>query len=70
MSTFTVFPLRALIEAGFESNPFILDLCRLIKGRALQDLKWRNRIQIDCGVFLMGGSSLLCLLTLQASLTK
>lgn len=54
MSAFTQFPLATLIRLGFDDNPFVLDLCRLVKGRALQDLKWRNRLQIDGGVFLMG----------------
>ncbi|BEI83326.1 hypothetical protein CcaverHIS002_0311940 [Cutaneotrichosporon cavernicola] len=48
------FPISTLLQCGFNANPFVLDLCRLIKGRALQDLKWRNRLKIDGGVFLMG----------------
>ena len=48
------FPLNALIKAGFHQNPFIRDLCDIIECRALQDLKWRARVKLDAGVFLIG----------------
>jgi hypothetical protein len=49
------FPLYALIKAGFHDNPMVLDICSIIETRALQDLKWRARVQMPGGVFLIGG---------------
>ncbi|TXT13886.1 uncharacterized protein COLE_00079 [Cutaneotrichosporon oleaginosum] len=54
LSNGTPFPLATLITSGFNTNPFVLDLCQLIKRRALADLKCRNRVQISGGVYLMG----------------
>ncbi|BEJ14161.1 hypothetical protein CspHIS471_0313350 [Cutaneotrichosporon sp. HIS471] len=54
LSSCREFPISTLLQCGFNANPFVRDLCHLIKGRALQDLKWRNRLKIDGGVFLMG----------------
>ncbi|GFZ50894.1 hypothetical protein JCM24511_08652 [Saitozyma sp. JCM 24511] len=47
------FPLSALIKAGFHDNPMVLDICSIIETRALQDLKWRARVQMPGGVFLI-----------------
>jgi hypothetical protein len=43
-----------LITAGFNKDPMILDLVDLIECRALQDLKWRARVKLPGGVFLIG----------------
>lgn len=54
LQQFTEFPLVQIINAGFATNPMIRDLCRLVQARALQDLKWRARVKIDKGVYLIG----------------
>jgi RNA-dependent RNA polymerase len=43
-----------VIKAGFNKNPMILDMVDIIECRALQDLKWKARLQIPSGVFLIG----------------
>ncbi|WVW85521.1 hypothetical protein I302_107559 [Kwoniella bestiolae CBS 10118] len=48
------FPLAQLIQAGFHKNPFVLDIASIIECRALQDLKWRARVKLPGGVFLIG----------------
>nr|XP_019011562.1 RNA-dependent RNA polymerase 1 [Kwoniella pini CBS 10737]OCF50343.1 RNA-dependent RNA polymerase 1 [Kwoniella pini CBS 10737] len=48
------FPLGQLIKAGFHQNPFVLDIADIIECRALQDLKWRARVKLPGGVFLIG----------------
>ncbi|WWC90607.1 uncharacterized protein L201_005543 [Kwoniella dendrophila CBS 6074] len=48
------FPLKQLIKAGFHKNPFLLDIASIIECRALQDLKWRARMKLPGGVFLIG----------------
>ncbi|WVR09517.1 hypothetical protein IAU60_006585 [Kwoniella sp. DSM 27419] len=48
------FPLSHLIKAGFNKNPLILDIAEIIECRALQDLKWRARVKLPDGVFLIG----------------
>lgn len=32
----------------------VLDMCRLVECRALQDLKWRARVKLPSGVYLIG----------------
>ncbi|RXK35060.1 hypothetical protein M231_07680 [Tremella mesenterica] len=54
ISTCSEFPLLALIKAGFHENPMILDICSIVETRALQDLKWRARVRLPTGVFLIG----------------
>ncbi|WWC63397.1 uncharacterized protein I303_105997 [Kwoniella dejecticola CBS 10117] len=48
------FPLAQLIKAGFHRNPFVLDIASIVECRALQDLKWRARVKLPGGVFLIG----------------
>ncbi|WWC93489.1 hypothetical protein V866_000324 [Kwoniella sp. B9012] len=48
------FPMTQLIKAGFHKNPFVLDIASIIECRALQDLKWRARVKLPGGVFLIG----------------
>lgn len=48
------FPLIQAIKAGFNTNPLILDICSIIECRALQDLKWKARVKMPNGVFLIG----------------
>lgn len=48
------FPLSALIKAGFHRDPMILDIAEIIECRALQDLKWRARVKLQSGVYLIG----------------
>ncbi|KAK6910761.1 hypothetical protein I203_104793 [Kwoniella mangroviensis CBS 8507] len=50
----SAFPLTQLIKAGFHKNPFVLDIASIIECRALQDLKWRARVKLPGGVFLIG----------------
>ncbi|WVF67576.1 hypothetical protein IAT40_002334 [Kwoniella sp. CBS 6097] len=50
----TDFPLGQLIKAGFNHNPLVLDVAEIIECRALQDLKWRARVKLPGGVFLIG----------------
>lgn len=49
------FPLNAMIKAGFHKDPLVLDIAEIIECRALQDLKWRARIKLEQGVFMIGG---------------
>lgn len=51
---YTEFPMVQVIDAGFARNPMIQDLARLVEARALQDLKWRARVKLDMGVYLIG----------------
>ncbi|KAK8854698.1 hypothetical protein IAR55_003437 [Kwoniella newhampshirensis] len=48
------FPLAHLVKAGFHKDPLILDVTEIIECRALQDLKWRARVRLPGGVFLIG----------------
>ncbi|WVN86300.1 uncharacterized protein L203_101463 [Cryptococcus depauperatus CBS 7841] len=48
------FPLAELIKAGFHANPLVLDVAAIIECRALQDLKWRARVRLNGGVYLIG----------------
>jgi RNA-dependent RNA polymerase len=50
------FPLVKVIKAGYNKNPMILDMVDIIECRALQDLKWKARLQISGGVFMIGKS--------------
>ncbi|WWD19157.1 hypothetical protein CI109_103615 [Kwoniella shandongensis] len=54
VSACSEFPLAQLIKAGFHKNPLILDVAEIIECRALQDLKWRARVRLPGGVFLIG----------------
>lgn len=54
LQQFTEFPLIPIIDAGFSRNPMIQDLVRLVQARALQDLKWRARVKLDKGVYMIG----------------
>ncbi|AFR96691.2 RNA-dependent RNA polymerase 1 [Cryptococcus neoformans C23] len=48
------FPLAQLIRSGFNENPLLLDVAAIIECRALQDLKWRARVKLSDGVYLIG----------------
>ncbi|KAK4685416.1 RNA-dependent RNA polymerase, partial [Tremellales sp. Uapishka_1] len=48
------FPLATVIKAGFNADPLVLDIASIIECRALQDLKWRARLRLPTGVFLIG----------------
>lgn len=52
--TYPQFPLQSVVKYGFHQNVFVQDICRLIECRALQDLKWRARIKLPGGVYLIG----------------
>ncbi|ORY35716.1 RNA dependent RNA polymerase-domain-containing protein [Naematelia encephala] len=54
MSVCSEFPLNQLIRAGFHADPLVLDVVEIIECRLLQDLKWRARVKIPAGVFLIG----------------
>ncbi|ORX38450.1 RNA dependent RNA polymerase-domain-containing protein [Kockovaella imperatae] len=54
MSVCSEFPLTALVKAGFNQDPLILDIISIIECRTLQDLKWRARVRLDGGVYLIG----------------
>jgi len=43
-----------VIKAGFNKDPLVLDTVEIIECRALQDLKWRARVKLPGGVFLIG----------------
>ena len=53
------FPLSSCIKAGWNTNPHILDIISIIECRTLQDLKWRARVKLQGGVFLIGEHHLL-----------
>ncbi|ODO01343.1 hypothetical protein I350_06162 [Cryptococcus amylolentus CBS 6273] len=48
------FPFMQLVRSGFNTNPLILDIAAILECRALQDLKWRARVKLPGGVFLIG----------------
>ena len=55
------FPLARIIKAGYNNNPMILDMVDITECRALQDLKWKARLKIAGGVFMIGGSDIFML---------
>ncbi|WVQ80183.1 hypothetical protein IAT38_002288 [Cryptococcus sp. DSM 104549] len=54
IATCVDFPIAQLIKAGFNKDPLVLDVTSIIECRALQDLKWRARVKLPDGVFLIG----------------
>ncbi|ODN90833.1 RNA-dependent RNA polymerase 1 [Cryptococcus wingfieldii CBS 7118] len=48
------FPFMQLVRAGFNTNPLLLDVAAILECRALQDLKWRARVKLSNGVYLIG----------------
>ncbi|KAJ9096569.1 hypothetical protein QFC19_007101 [Naganishia cerealis] len=48
------FPVKPLVEAGFGKDACIQGLLRVLEVRLLYDLKWRARLSVEKGVFLMG----------------
>lgn len=48
------FPIAALINAGFQKDPVVLDVCTVTERRMLTDLRWHARVEVDKGVYLMG----------------
>jgi hypothetical protein len=48
------FPIKALAEAGFGRDLCVQEALRVLEVRILYDLKWRNRLTIQAGVYLMG----------------
>lgn len=54
------FPIKALGEAGFGRDPCVQEALRVLEVRILYDLKWRNRLSIQAGVYLMGKQNGCC----------
>lgn len=52
------FPIVALAKAGFGRDPCVQEALRVLEVRILYDLKWRNRLSIQSGVYLMGKLSI------------
>jgi hypothetical protein len=50
------FPIKDLLDRGFDGEPFLGDILEAIKTRVLQDLKYKARIEVTKGVFLYGTS--------------
>jgi len=50
----STWPVRAMVEYGFQRDACLQDLLKVIECRALSDLRWRARLQIQQGVYLLG----------------
>jgi RNA-dependent RNA polymerase len=48
--------VKPLVQAGFGKDACIQGLLRVLEVRSLFDLKWRARLSVGMGVFLMGTS--------------
>jgi len=48
------FPLAQAISTGFIEDPLVQNILRVLKCRLLSDLKWKARISIPDGAYLMG----------------
>lgn len=51
---FLQFPIAELIESGFGEEPILQNVLNVLECRCLQDLKYRARIEIKQGAFLLG----------------
>jgi hypothetical protein len=48
------FPAAEAVRAGFSGDPFVENITRLVKCKLLSDLKWKAKIEVAEGAFLMG----------------
>ncbi|KAH8823568.1 RNA dependent RNA polymerase-domain-containing protein [Flagelloscypha sp. PMI_526] len=54
MYRFCELPVLQMLRAGFAKEPMLANVLKCIECQLLQDLKFRARIQIEDGAFLMG----------------
>lgn len=47
--------MKDLAEHGFGSDPLLGDVLRVLETKLLTDLKWKARLEVKGGVYLMGG---------------
>lgn len=55
--------LKELGAAGFNHNPFLIDVCKVLETRLLSNVKWKARIELKKGVYLMGEYQLVTAVT-------
>lgn len=48
------FALLDMLEAGFNRDPFFVDVVKVLETHQLHGLKWKNRLELENGVCLMG----------------
>jgi RNA-dependent RNA polymerase len=48
------FPAQAAVDTGFADDPMIQNITSLVKCRLLSELKWKAKIEVEEGTFLMG----------------
>jgi hypothetical protein len=48
------FPIKEAIQAGFTQDPVVQNISQLVKCKLLSELKWKARVEIPDGTFLMG----------------
>ncbi|KAK4684115.1 RNA-dependent RNA polymerase, partial [Tremellales sp. Uapishka_1] len=53
-SGLSTFPIKKLALAGFSGDPCFGDVTKVLETRLLTDLKWKNRMEVEQGVYLMG----------------
>lgn len=53
-ATAATYSVKPMIKNGFHKDPCFQDLLKVLECRLLYDLRWRNRIEIKKGVFLLG----------------
>lgn len=51
---FYEFPVHDLAEHGFRTDPLLGDVLRVLETKLLTDLKWKARLEVKGGVYLMG----------------
>ncbi|KIJ51513.1 hypothetical protein M422DRAFT_44041 [Sphaerobolus stellatus SS14] len=54
LDTLTTFPLSKCIQQGFGDDPLVRNILQILKCRLVSDLKWKGRIKINDGAYLMG----------------
>ena len=50
----STFPVRTMVKYGFQRDACLQDLLKVIECRSLTDLRWRARLEIKQGVYLLG----------------
>lgn len=50
----STYPVRTMVKYGFRRDACLQDLLKVIECRSLTDLRWRARLQIKQGVYLLG----------------
>jgi RNA-dependent RNA polymerase len=50
----STWPVQAMVKYGFQRDACLQDLLKAIECRSLSDLRWRARLQIKQGVYLLG----------------